>query len=130
MSRKKRNRIDRKSNRFDPRRNEMKGMQMTTNAKVQKTETQRVQSVEEVRAEVRLAAYTKLRDTIKADEFDDVAKLSKDTLAVMAREEQTAGAQVKTRFFIARTLAKDKDQLANYVGATTPEIRKALTGQT
>lgn len=103
---------------------------MTTNAKVQKTETQRVQSVEEVRAEVRLAAYTKLRDTIKADEFDDVAKLSKDTLAVMAREEQTAGAQVKTRFFIARTLAKDKDQLANYVGATTPEIRKALTGQT
>lgn len=103
---------------------------MSTSAKAQNAEAKRVQTIEEVRAEVRLAAYAKLRDTFKADEFDDVAKLSKDTLAVMAREEQTAGAQLRTRFVIARTLAKDKDQLANYVGATTPEIRKALNAGT
>jgi len=101
---------------------------MSTPGKTDKADVKRSDTVEEVRAQVKLASYKKLLTTIEADEFDDVAKLAKDTLAVMTREEQTAGSQLKTRFHIARTLAADKSQLANYDQATTPEIRKALTG--
>jgi hypothetical protein len=78
-----------------------------------------------LRLQTKLAAYRQLHKAIANEVFDDAAKLAKDALSVMAKEDQTSGAREAVRFQMVSSFA-DEYERRRYVAATQPQIRKLL----
>lgn len=84
--------------------------------------------IQTLREQTRLVAVQRIKEALDADEFDDVAKLAKDTLSVFAKEDQTAGAREGIHFAMVQAFAKDATEIRKYVHATQPEIKRLLPG--
>lgn len=57
-----------------------------------------------------------------------VARVATSVLSAWTRQQQTKSAQETTRFMVARELASDREQLADYIRLTMPDypLVKAL----
>ncbi len=82
----------------------------------------------DLRMQTKLAAYRQLYKAIANEVFDDAAKLAKDALSVMAKEDQTTGAKEAVHFQMLASFADEKEK-RKYVTATQPQIRKLLGGE-
>ena len=61
--------------------------------------------------------------------MSDEGKVAMQALNVVGKNRQTLTAREGIRFSMAKTLARDPEQLKKYVAASQPEIRKLLTGK-
>jgi hypothetical protein len=71
-------------------------------------------------------AMGKLSDFFRLGEHGSkdiaVARVSTAVISAWTRYEQTKGAEKATMFMVARELASDKEQLAQYVAVSMPEM--------
>jgi hypothetical protein len=80
-------------------------------------------------------ARRRVADFLKADDHTTMQiaeiRVATGVLATYARVKQTAGAREALTFMMARELAGDREQLADYIRATMPgaAIVKALPGK-
>jgi len=77
------------------------------------------------REEIRQLCLNRIGNALERDEFDDVAKLVKDTLSVFAKEDQTRGAREAVHFQMVASFA-DETERRRYVESTQPGIAKLL----
>lgn len=71
-------------------------------------------------------AIGKLKDFFNQEEYTGkdvgVARVATAVLSAWTRHEQTKSAEKTTLFMVARELASDKDQLAEYIRLTMPDL--------
>ncbi len=93
-----------------------------------KPKQSQAEELAQLRIDTKLAAYRQLKRAITNEVFDDAAKLAKDALSVMAKEDQTAGAKEAVQFQMVASFADEKEK-RKYVQATQPQIQKLLGGK-
>lgn len=62
-------------------------------------------------------------------DFDETASTAMKFLNVVAKNRQTLTAREGIRFNMAQSIAANPSELAAYIAASSPEIKKAITGK-
>jgi hypothetical protein len=83
------------------------------------------EELEAKRMNLKMLALDRMIEAIQADEWSDVAKLSKDSYAIMVKEDATNGASKALRFQMIASL-ENRDLLRRYVETEEPQACKRL----
>jgi hypothetical protein len=83
------------------------------------------EQIEEVQLDVELLAWKRIKEALEADEYNDEAKLAKDTVSVLAKKRQTDGARDQLRFMMLSSVGTDA-QRRRYVESQVPDVKRFL----
>ncbi len=87
------------------------------------------EQISQVEEEVELLCWRRLKEALEADEYNDEAKLAKDTLSTKFKKLQTKGATRAIQHQVLSQIGTPEQQRA-FAIENDPQLAKVLTGKT